>query len=222
MDSELRKALADCLSDMERGAGVEDCLKRNPGLAAELRPHLETWRTISGASLAQPSTAAFNSGRQVMLAAVGANLGGAHWKPALGPVAAALTGALLLFGGAGASAALGGPDVAEDAVGGVVGVFNNEDDGGVNDADDGDVANLNEDCVAEASPTPEASPDASPTPEASPVADDEDDDRGHGNDADHDDDDNPGQGQGNHGTDTGNGDNSAQSGGNANKPDKVD
>ena len=152
MNSELSKALADCLSDMERGAGVEDCLKRHPGLATELRPHLETSlrdeRRPPGPAI---GVSLGTRGRHAMQAALASPpapfspLTAARLAPAWATAAAAVVAVIVLLGGAaGTSAALGGPDVAGDTVGGVVGVFNDQDDGAVNDSDDGAVADLNE------------------------------------------------------------------------------
>jgi hypothetical protein len=196
MDWKLREIIAGCISDMERGASVEECLKRHPGLEESIRPHIEMWASLNSSALVQPSTSAFNLGRQAMLTAVASGPTTGFWKPALAPAAAVLAAAFLVFGGAGASAALGGPDVADDAVGGFTEVFTSKNDGGVSDENDGLATNLGKQCDEEPSPSPEA-PSA---PEAPPSAE-EDANRGHGNDADHDDENNPGQGEGNHGTD---------------------
>lgn len=173
MNSELRKILAECIADMDRGAAVEDCLKRNPSMAATLRPHLDTWVTLGSASLVQPPMGAFNRGRREMLSALRGTpagfrpLAAARLAPTWATVAAAVVGLVVLLGGAaGTSAALGGPDVAGDAVGGVVGVFNDRDDGDVDDVDDGEVTNQDYGCLVGASPTPEAVPAASPEVDA--------------------------------------------------------
>jgi len=137
MNSELRRILTECIADMERGAGVEDCLKRNPSKAAALRPYLETWATLGSTSLVQPPGTAFNRGRREMLSALRSTpagfrpLAAARFAPAGATVAAAVVGlAVLLGGAAGTSAALGGPDV----TGGVfdaVGLTGNGNGGGI-------------------------------------------------------------------------------------------
>jgi hypothetical protein len=121
MDSELRNILAQCISDMDRGTGVEDCLKRHPARAQDMRPHLEAWRALSGVSLKQPPSASFDRGRQVMFAALTTGshttrpLSPLRLAPAWATVAGGIVAAVLLLGGAaGTSAALGGPDVAGD------------------------------------------------------------------------------------------------------------
>jgi hypothetical protein len=137
MNSEFRKILAECIADMDGGAAVEDCLKRNPSVAATLRPHLETWSTLGSTSLVQPPGTAFNRGRREMLSALRSTpaglrpLAAARFAPAWATVAAAVVGLVVLLGGAaGTSAALGGPDV----TGGVfdaVGVTGDGNGGGI-------------------------------------------------------------------------------------------
>ena len=223
MNREFSKALADCISDMEGGSGVDECLKAHASIATELRPHLEAWQAIAAGPLAQPSTAAFDSGRRAMLAAVETApatfgpLGAIRLAPAWATAAAAVAAFLVLIGGAaGASAALGGPDPAGDVLS-VVGVSTNAEDphGGIgqSSASDGglECANPNafegsansEDKGQNAddahqkqscSNSDEESAAASETADAC-----EDANKGNGNDADHDDADNPGQGEGNNG-----------------------
>jgi hypothetical protein len=196
MDSELRRTLADCIADMERGAEVGDCLKRNPASAAELRPHLEAWAAMGSFPLAQPPTAAFDRGRAAMLGALKPTAMGfgplsrVRLGPAWATVTAAAAAVVILLGGAaGSSAALGGPDPAGRVLS-AVGV-------GGGDGDAGGASNSAFNACP--SPTPEATPQG---PEGT-ATDGEfcDENRGHGNDPDHDDEDNPGQGQGNHGAD---------------------
>ena len=186
MDSELTKILADCIADMERGAGIEDCLKRNSSRAAELRPHLENWAAIGGLTLVQPPLAAFDRGRAAVLgalepAATGFGpLSAVRFAPAWATMAAVAAAVVILLGGAaGTSAALGGPDPAGRVLS-VVGV--SKDDGDVDDVNDGETGDVDDAAVQDGNGCEDAN-------------------RGHGNDPDHDDDDNPGQGEGNHGAD---------------------
>jgi hypothetical protein len=182
MDNNLKRILAECLAEMERGAGVRDCLRQHPTHAQELLPYLETWEAMGVGSLADPPGDAFGRGRQAMLAAVAATPSGFSFTSmarAWATVAVAVLGVVVLVGGAaGASAALGGPDVTDSTFDGVSSVFIDGDDGNAADADDGDGGNV---------VSGQASGDC------------EDENKGHGNDADHDDEDNPGQGGGNHG-----------------------
>jgi len=134
MDNELSKTLADCLAEIEGGASVDDCLKRHPDQASELRPHLESWSVIGGAALVQPSVAALNRGRQAMRSALTSApsgfgpLAAARMAPAWAAVVAAAV--IVLGGAAGASAALGGPNVAGDALD-AVGVTQGDGEGGI-------------------------------------------------------------------------------------------
>src|SRR6266545_1973227 len=137
MDKELSKVLADCLASIEGGETVDDCLTRHSSQAAELRPHLETWSTLGGAALVQPSAAVFNRGRQAMRSALTSAPSGFGplatvrqapvWATAMAGVAAAV---IVLGGAAGASAALGGPNVAGDALD-AVGVTDGDGEGGI-------------------------------------------------------------------------------------------
>ncbi len=116
MDSKLRKILTDRIGDIETGArDVEGCLKRHPDQAAELRPHLELWSSLNASAKAQPNFGSQQRGRQPLLAAL-ADMERGKDKgtmiPAVAKVAVVMVAAALLVGGAaGASAALGGPDV---------------------------------------------------------------------------------------------------------------
>ena len=116
MDSKLRKILTESIRDIETGArDVEGCLQRHPDRAAELRPHLEMWSGLNAVAKAQPNFGSQQRGRQQLLAALadmerGTNKG--KMIPAVAKVAVVMVAAALLVGGAaGASAALGGPDV---------------------------------------------------------------------------------------------------------------
>jgi hypothetical protein len=116
MDSKLRKILTDCIGDIETGVrDVEGCLQRHPDRAVELRPHLELWSGLNAAAKAQPNFGSQQRGRQQLLAALadmerGKDKG--KMIPAVAKVTVVMVAAALLVGGAaGASAALGGPDV---------------------------------------------------------------------------------------------------------------
>ncbi len=116
MDSKLRKILTECVRDIETGArDVEGCLQRHPDRAAELRPHLELWSRLNAAAKAQPSFGSQQRGKQQLLGALsdmerGKDKG--RMIPAVAKIAVVMVAAALLVGGAaGASAALGGPDV---------------------------------------------------------------------------------------------------------------
>src|SRR3989442_420760 len=140
MNRGLDKALTDCISRIERGAGLEECLEAHPSLAGELRPHLETWQAMGPDSLAQPSASAFDQGRRAMLSALESApvtfspLSAARLAPAWLTVAAAVAAFMVLIGGAaGASAALGGPDPAGDVLS-VVGVSSDGPHGGIGES----------------------------------------------------------------------------------------
>ena len=116
MDNKLRKILTDCIGDIETGAlDMEGCLQRHPDRAAELRPHLELWSGLNAAAKAQPNFGSQQRGKHQLLGALadmerGQDKG--RMIPALAKVAVVMVAAALLVGGAaGASAALGGPDV---------------------------------------------------------------------------------------------------------------
>jgi hypothetical protein len=116
MDSKLRKILTECIRDIETGArDAESCLRRYPDRAAELRPHLELWSGLNAAAKAQPNYGSQQRGKHQLLGALadmerGTDRG--QMIPAVARVAVVMAAAALLIGGAaGASAALGGPDV---------------------------------------------------------------------------------------------------------------
>ncbi len=133
MDNKLRKILTDCTGDIETGAlDMEGCLQRHPDRAAELRPHLELWSGLNAAAKAQPNFGSQQRGKHQLLGALadmerGQDKG--RMIPALAKVAVVMVAAALLVGGAaGASAALGGPDVTHDVLAGI-GLSNASDKG---------------------------------------------------------------------------------------------
>lgn len=133
MSTQLSAALADCLAQIERGASVDDCLRRYSQLSAELRPGLEAWQTLTSITPAQPSTAAIERGRQAMQSAIATKPSGPFAAVRMAPTwataaAAVVAAAIMLGGAAGASAALGGPNLAGDALD-AVGVTNGDGDG---------------------------------------------------------------------------------------------
>src|SRR3990172_2012202 len=124
MDKKLRKILTECIRDIETGArDVEGCLQRHPDRAAELRPHLELWRGLNAAAKAQPNSGSQQRGQHQLLAALsdmekrGEKRRIPFLTPALVKAAAVVAGVALLAGGAaGASAAFGGPNVADEVL----------------------------------------------------------------------------------------------------------
>jgi len=136
MDRKLRKILTECIQDVETGArDIEGCLQRHPDRAVDLRPHLELWRGLNAAAKAQPNAGSQQRGQQQLLAALsdmetrGEKRMIPFLTPALAKAAAVVAGVVLLAGGAaGASAALGGPDVAGDVLSGI-GISNASDTG---------------------------------------------------------------------------------------------
>ena len=235
MNRAISKALADCIAQMERGAGVEQCLMAHPSHADELRSHLEAWQAMTAGALVQPSAAAFESGRRAMFKALEtppatfSPLAAARLAPAWATVAAAVAAFLVLMGGAaGASAALGGPDPAGDVLS-VVGVSSDGPHSGIGDSSASDrgleCANPNafegsansEDKAQNADDAHQKQSCSKGTDESNTTnqagAGCEDANNGNGNDADQTDEDNPGQGQRNHGT---NEDNNAGGNGNGN------
>jgi hypothetical protein len=223
MNRAFSKALADCISQMERGASVGDCLKGHPLHANELGPHLETWQTMAQRSPVQPSAAAFDHGRQAVLEALESApatfgpLAAVRLAPRWATVSAAVAAFLILISGAaGASAALGGPDPAGEVLSGV-GVSSDSDGahGGIGQSSASDrgleCANPNAfEGSANSDDKAQNADDAHTKKSCSKGADEgatvnqsgdgcEDANNGHGNDADHDDADNPGQGEGNNG-----------------------
>ncbi len=121
MDSKLRKILTECVRDIETGArDVEGCLQRHPDRAAELRPHLELWSRLNAAAEAQPNFGSQQRGKQQLLGALSDMERGTYkgkMIPAVAKIAVVMVAAALLVGGAaGASAALGGPDITDDVL----------------------------------------------------------------------------------------------------------
>src|SRR5436309_10295616 len=222
MNRAVSKALADCIAEMERGAPIEECLKRHPSHVGELRPRLEAWQAMAAGEPVQPSTAAFERGRRAMLNGLesapvrSGPLAAARLAPAWATVAAAVAAFLILMGGAaGASAALGGPDPAGDVLS-VVGVSSDGPHSGIGDSSASDrgleCANPNafegsansEDKAQNADDAHQKQSCGSNGADESNTANQasdrcEDANNGNGNDADHDDADNPGQGEGNNG-----------------------
>src|SRR5712692_5376287 len=131
MDSKLRKMLASCIREMESGASMESCLERFPAHADALRGHLELRQSLLTGAKANPVQFAMVRGRQAMLVGL-AEKGRGSMAPnfmtsTLARAAVFVVGALLLSGAAaGASAALGGPNPARDALDSV-GVTNRSD-----------------------------------------------------------------------------------------------
>ncbi len=221
MNRAFSKALADCISKLERGAGVEEVLTAHPSHSEDLRRHLETWQEMAQQSPAQPPAAAFDQGRRAMLTALESApvafspLTIARLAPAWAIATAAVAAFLFLIGGAaGASAALGGPDPAGDVLS-VVGVSSDSPEGGIGDSSASDrgleCANPNafegsansEDKGQNADDAHQKQPCGNGADEGAAANQTgegcEDANNGNGNDADHDDADNPGQGEGNNG-----------------------
>jgi len=127
MDRKLRKILTECIRDIETGAhDVKGCLQRHADRAAELRPHLELWSGLNAAAKAEPNLGSQQRGQQRLEAAVSEaeREGGRRMIPFLTPAlakagAVAVAAVLVIGGAAGASAALGGPDVAGDVLSGI-------------------------------------------------------------------------------------------------------
>ncbi len=136
MDRKLRKILTECIREIETGAlDVEGCLQRYPDRAAELRPHLELWSGLNTASKAQPSFGSQQRGEHQLLGALadmereGQLPANRFLTPVLVRAAAVVVGVALLAGGAaGASAALGGPNVPAEVLSGI-GISNASDNG---------------------------------------------------------------------------------------------
>ena len=55
--NDLKQVLDDCLQQMSGGASLQECLRRNPGQAAELKPMLETAARLGRGREATPSPA---------------------------------------------------------------------------------------------------------------------------------------------------------------------
>ncbi len=100
MKSALKQALADCLTRLEAGVGMEECLRGYEALAAELRPLLEAAQALRARDLADYRPDAFQRGRARMHAARmsetergGRTAWAGLWRPlALAGVAAAAVG----------------------------------------------------------------------------------------------------------------------------------
>ena len=242
MNRAFSKALADCISEMERGSSVGDCLKGHPLHANELRPHLETWQAMAERSPVQSPAAAFDHGRQAVLQALESApatfgpLAAVRLAPKWATVSAAVAAFLILISGAaGASAALGGPDPAGEVLSGV-GVSSDSDGahGGIGQSSASDrglecanpnasEGSANSDDKAQNADDAHTKKSCSKGANGGATADQagngcEDANNGHGNDADHDDASNPGQGVGNNGAtgDTSTGDCTAGQGEDAN------
>src|SRR3989337_1297764 len=69
MRSAVQQALADCLARVERGAGIEECLRGHEALAAELRPLLEAAQALRARDGADYRPDAVQRGRARMHAA---------------------------------------------------------------------------------------------------------------------------------------------------------
>jgi len=69
MRSALKQALADCLTRLEAGAGIEECLRGHEALAAELRPLLEGAQALRAHQFADYRPDASQRGRSRMHAA---------------------------------------------------------------------------------------------------------------------------------------------------------
>ncbi len=137
MDRKLRKILTECIRELETDArDVEGCLQQRPERAAELRPHLELWSRLNAAPKAQPNLASQQRGRHQLLGAL-ADMEKEQERrttrfltPVLVKAAAVVAGVALLAGGAaGASAALGGPNVPAEVLS-TVGINKGSHDGG--------------------------------------------------------------------------------------------
>jgi hypothetical protein len=136
MDSKLRKALTESIRDIETGArDLEGCIREHPECAWDLRPHLELWSNLNFAPKAEPMLAGRQRGLNQMLGALADVEKGGRKRmvpfltPALTKAAAVVVGVALLAGGAaGASAALGGPNVPEEVLSGI-GISNASDTG---------------------------------------------------------------------------------------------
>src|SRR5450830_1425614 len=70
-DRSVAKILARCLEDIENGlATVDECLRRHPEQAEELRPHLELHQQMARMRRPEPSPTGEQRGRQQLLRAV--------------------------------------------------------------------------------------------------------------------------------------------------------
>jgi hypothetical protein len=134
MDGKLHKTLTDCIRDIATGArDVEGCLQQHPDRAAELRPHLELWSRLNTAPKAEPNFSSQQRGQHRLLGALADMEKEREGRttrfltPALVKAAAVVAGVALLAGGAaGASAAFGGPDFADEVLS-TVGITSSHD-----------------------------------------------------------------------------------------------
>jgi Arc/MetJ-type ribon-helix-helix transcriptional regulator len=124
MEQELRIILAACIQEIDSDSSdLEHCLKRYGNESEELRSHLELWLRFRSTEKAQRTEAALQKGRAALLAEAASMKGGMRgminrWAASSFARAAAVlvAGVMVLGGGAGASAALGGPDPAGNAL----------------------------------------------------------------------------------------------------------
>ncbi len=91
----LKEALAQCLARLEAGANIEDCLRGQGSLAAELRPLLEAARAlhVQGGRIPEHTPAALQRGRtrmQASRARQAEGAGGSPWTGIFGRPAALL------------------------------------------------------------------------------------------------------------------------------------
>ncbi|MCH8814474.1 MAG: hypothetical protein IH957_05155 [Chloroflexi bacterium] len=121
MNGKLRNALTECIEAIETGTDAEACLQRYPEQADELRPLLRMWSDLDDSVKAEPVADGYDHGlRRTLDALADAERGGRKrmipfFAPALVKVAAAVAAVVLLTAGvAGTSAALGGPDIADE------------------------------------------------------------------------------------------------------------
>ena len=125
-DRNVSKILARCLEDVENGrTSIEECLRQHPAHANELRRYFELHQHMARLQRPEPSATGERRGRQQLLTTLASHdiqgvpqrmtpnlLSSAIAKA----IAGAVAGAILLTGAAGASAAMGGPDVPEQAL----------------------------------------------------------------------------------------------------------
>ncbi|MCH8051012.1 MAG: hypothetical protein IIC86_03230 [Chloroflexi bacterium] len=143
MNGKLRKILTECIRDIETGAlDVEGCLQRHPNQAEELQSHLELRSGLETMAKDQPDFASQQRGRSRLLGALADTE--KRMIPALVPVvakaAAVVAGVALLVGSAvGTSAALGGPNVADDILS-TVGITSSQGVDNAAEAADGGIA----------------------------------------------------------------------------------
>ena len=132
IDRQLRQALSECIQAMDSGDDLESCLERYPGRADEMRRHLQLWLDLRASAKPEPNQESVRQGQQRLLATLDGDRGRERrMAPFLTATAlraaAALAGVALLVGGAaGASAALGGPDVTDEVLS-TVGIDNAPD-----------------------------------------------------------------------------------------------